>query len=212
MTEGKSAIKLWSPSNTKRWETGFAALLKFRRREGHCCPSRYHIEGKFNLGQWVSVQRYRKHLLPVERKRHLDGIGFIWDTRDQLWEQNLAALLKFKRRKGHCCVPTFHRRRHTACRASFRGAGPRHGAARSAGVSVFCESLSASARSAGSAIRHGRGPSAGSRLRRPHGRCPERQPRKPRAPYQWQAHAWSVTKIEWIARRQLRRITSDGLR
>ena len=80
-----------------------------------------------------------------------------------------------------------------------RGAGPRHGAARSAGVSVFCESLSARARSAGSAIWHGRGPSAGSRLRRPHGRCPERQPRKPRAPYQWQAHAWSVTKIEWIA-------------
>jgi len=99
----------WSPSNTNRWEMGFAALLKFRRREGHCCPSRHHIEGKFNLGQWVSVQRYRKHLLPVERKRRLDGIGFIWDTRDQLWEQNFAALLKFKRRKGHCCVPTFHR-------------------------------------------------------------------------------------------------------
>jgi len=99
----------WSPSNTSRWEMGFAALLKFRRREGHCCSPRYHIEGKFNLGQWVAVQRYRKQLLPVKRKRRLDGIGFIWDTRDQLWEQNFAALLKFKRRKGHCCVSTFHR-------------------------------------------------------------------------------------------------------
>src|SRR6266566_8569195 len=39
-------------------------------------------------------------------------------------------------------------RRHTACRESFRGAGPRHRAVRSAGVSVFCESLSASARPA----------------------------------------------------------------
>jgi hypothetical protein len=95
-------------SNAERWETGFAALLKFRRREGHCCPSRHHIEGNFNLGR-VSVHRYRKHLLPVDRKRRLDGIGFIWNTRDQLWEENFAALLKFKRRKGHCCVPTFHR-------------------------------------------------------------------------------------------------------
>src|SRR5262245_51795275 len=38
---------------------------------------------------------------------------------------------------------------HTAWRVSFRGAGARHGAARSAGVSVFCESLAANARSAG---------------------------------------------------------------
>jgi Helicase associated domain len=102
--------KGWSKSKTERWERGFATLSKFRAREGHCCPSRHHIEGNFNLGQWVSVQRYRKHLLPVDRKRRLDGIGFIWDTRDQLWEQNLAALLKFKQRKGHCCVPTFYRK------------------------------------------------------------------------------------------------------
>jgi hypothetical protein len=100
----------WSQSNTERWDTGFAALLKFCRREGHCCPSRNHIEAKFELGQWVSVQRYRKHFLPLERKRRLDGIGFIWDTQDELWEQNFAALLKFKRRKGHRCVPTFYRK------------------------------------------------------------------------------------------------------
>ena len=100
----------WGQPYTERWETGFAALLKFCRREGHCCPSRNHIEGKFKLGQWVSVQRYRKHFLPVERKRRLDGIGFIWNAQDELWEQNFAALLKFKRRKGHCCVPTFHRK------------------------------------------------------------------------------------------------------
>jgi len=63
----------------------------------------------FKLGQWVSVQRYRKHLVPVERKRRLNRIGFVWDWRDDLWEQNFAALLKFERRMGHCCVPTFHR-------------------------------------------------------------------------------------------------------
>jgi hypothetical protein len=99
----------WSRSNTERWERGFAALSKFRAREGHCCPSRHHVEGGLRLGQWVSVQRYRKDEVPAERKWRLDKIGFVWDTRDDFWEQNFAALLKFKRRKGHCCVPTFHR-------------------------------------------------------------------------------------------------------
>ena len=64
------------------------------------------MEGNFKLGQWVSVQRYRKDLLKVERKRRLDAIGFIWDWKgDYVWEQNFAALLKFKRRRGHCRVP-----------------------------------------------------------------------------------------------------------
>jgi hypothetical protein len=93
----------------RRWERGFAVLRTFRARKGHCCPSRRHLEGGFNLGQWVSVQRYRKDLMPAERKRRLDKIGFVWDWRDNFWEQNFAALLKFKRRKGHCCVPTLHR-------------------------------------------------------------------------------------------------------
>jgi hypothetical protein len=91
------------------WERGFAALCKFRAREGHCCPSRRHVEGRFRLGQWVAVQRYFRDVLPVERKRRLDKIGFVWDRRDNLWEQNFAALLKFKRRQGHCRVPVLYK-------------------------------------------------------------------------------------------------------
>jgi len=94
--------------NTERWERGFAALCKFHERKRHCCPSRRHIEGKFNLGQWVSVQRYRKDQLPRKRKRRLDAIGFVWDGLNYRWEQAFAALLKFKRREGHSCVPVFH--------------------------------------------------------------------------------------------------------
>jgi hypothetical protein len=88
-----------------RWEQGFAALRKFRRRKGHCCPSRRHMEGNFKLGSWVAVQRYHKDLVPPERKRHLDAIGFVWDWREDHWEQYFAALLEFKRRERHCCVP-----------------------------------------------------------------------------------------------------------
>src|SRR5262249_24581306 len=86
-----------SKSNIERWERSFAALSKFRAREGHCCPRRDHLEGNYRLGQWVCVQRYLKDKLLRERKRRLDAVGFVWDWRDYLWEQNFAALLKFKR-------------------------------------------------------------------------------------------------------------------
>ena len=91
-----------------RWEQGFAALRKFRARKGHCCPSRYHIEGKLKLGQWVITQRYYKDDLSSKRKRRLNVIGFVWDWRDHRWKQGFAALLKFRRREGHCRVPIFH--------------------------------------------------------------------------------------------------------
>ena len=102
-------LSSWGKSNTQRWARGFAALAKFRAREGHCCPSRHHVENSFKLGNWVSVQRYRKKFLPTERKQLLGAIGFVWDWRDYLWEQNFAALIKFKRREGHCGVPTHYR-------------------------------------------------------------------------------------------------------
>ena len=69
----------------ERWELGFEALSRFRAREGHCCPSRHHIEGNYKLGDWVSVQRYRKEFVPLDRKRRLDAIGFVWDWRDYRW-------------------------------------------------------------------------------------------------------------------------------
>ena len=98
----------WGRSHTDRWEKGFAALSRFRARKGHCCPSRYQIEGKIKLGTWVITQRYCKDNLSAERKRRLDAIGFVWDWRDYRWEQGFTALLKFKRREGHCRVPIFH--------------------------------------------------------------------------------------------------------
>jgi hypothetical protein len=96
-------------SISERWESGFAALSKFLTREGHCSPLQRHVEGKFKFGKRVSVQRYHKEFLLPGRKRRLDAIGFVWEWRDNRWERNFAALLKFKRREGHCCVPTFHR-------------------------------------------------------------------------------------------------------
>jgi hypothetical protein len=92
-----------------RWEQGFTALRKFRRRKGHCCPPQRHVEGKYNLGSWVITQRYRKDGLSVVRKKRLDRIGFVWNGRDFAWERGFAALLNFKRRERHCHVRHLHR-------------------------------------------------------------------------------------------------------
>ena len=94
-----------------RWEQGFAALSKFRRRKARCCPPQRHLEGKYNLGAWVIVQRYRRDDLSVERKKRLDRIGFVWNWRDFAWERGFATLLKFKRREGHCRVHSLYRER-----------------------------------------------------------------------------------------------------
>jgi hypothetical protein len=61
-----------------RWEQGFAALLKFKHREGHCRVPIQHREGDFGLGYWVSTQRKKRTDLPDVRKRRLKKIGFVW--------------------------------------------------------------------------------------------------------------------------------------
>jgi hypothetical protein len=65
------------------WERGFAALKKFKAREGHCQVLQSHLEGPFKLGQWVSVQRVFKGKI-ANRKRRLDAIGFVWDLQEIL--------------------------------------------------------------------------------------------------------------------------------
>jgi hypothetical protein len=90
------------------WEKAFAALGRFAAREGHCSTPRFHIEGGVSLGPWVSNQRYYKDKLSAERRRKLDALGFIWNWRDHLWEKGFDALLKFKRREGHCRVSSSH--------------------------------------------------------------------------------------------------------
>ena len=90
------------------WENGFAALTKFKGREGHCLVPRFHFEGNYSLGPWVSVQRDKRKTVSAERKRRLNKIGFIWDWREYAWEKGFAALTKFNAREGHCLVPASH--------------------------------------------------------------------------------------------------------
>ena len=91
------------------WEEGFAALRKFKAREGHCRVSQQHLEGTCKLGQWVAVQRRFKDIMPAERRQRLDAIGFVWDPHTTHWEERFAALKRFKAREAHCRVPSSHK-------------------------------------------------------------------------------------------------------
>ena len=90
------------------WKEGFAALTKFKAREGHCLVPRYHVEGAYKLGQWVSVQRLGRGTVSAERMKRLDAVEFVWDGRDHYWESGFTALVSFKAREGHCRVPSYH--------------------------------------------------------------------------------------------------------
>ena len=98
---------LWDP-HEKEWEEGFAALKVFKTREGHCRVPALHVEGKFNLGFWVSNLRTNRDRIPTERRQRLDAIGFVWDSLESAWEEGFAALTTFKTREGHCLVPQLH--------------------------------------------------------------------------------------------------------
>jgi len=88
------------------WEEGFSKLLQFKNAEGHCgVPSSAKLAG-FNLGKWVVRQRHVQDRMSLERKQRLDEIGFVWDPRNEAWEEGFSKLLQFKNAEGHCRVPT----------------------------------------------------------------------------------------------------------
>jgi hypothetical protein len=102
----KPDIKLWYQQCEK--------LIKYKRKNGHCTVPRKYEQDKY-LGMWVSTQRARQasNKIPIDRKRILDRIGFVWKPDryynfkpdDKLWHQQYEKLLEYKRKNGHCKVP-----------------------------------------------------------------------------------------------------------
>ena len=90
----------WDPL-VEAWETKFAALERFKQREGHACPGTEHQEDGLNLGNWIMHQRAAKDTLSPERIARLDKLGFSWDPLAEDWETHFAALEKFRQREGN---------------------------------------------------------------------------------------------------------------
>ena len=96
---------IWDSPRAEQWEQGFAALLKFYKREGHTNVPQKQIEGTFRLGTWVSNQRLKKHTFSNERIKRLNAVGFLWKARSDNWKECFEALKKFSKRNGNTRVP-----------------------------------------------------------------------------------------------------------
>ncbi len=95
----------WNPVGSI-WERRFNQLVEYKQRKGNCdVPAKWKQNP--SLGKWVSHQRsYRLQAqLNAERVRRLDAIGFEWSPIDTVWEENFAALKKYREQVGDCDVP-----------------------------------------------------------------------------------------------------------
>ena len=72
-------------------------------------PNNFISESDFNLGQWVSRTRQRKDKLSNDKIEILNEIGFIWDTQQYFFEQNLSRLKEFIKENGHAKVPAAYK-------------------------------------------------------------------------------------------------------
>ena len=90
------------------WQEGFAALQRYVARVGHARVPQAHREDGYPLGNWVVTQRQllRRGKLDHERRSRLEATtGWVWDTREEAWEEGSEHLLRFVDREGHSRVP-----------------------------------------------------------------------------------------------------------
>lgn len=89
------------------WENMFRALEAYRKEHGDCqVPTNW--EKNVQLGRWVAMQRYRHKIGELSKGylTRLSQIGFVWSPTDKVWNDMLQRLVKYKKKHGHCDVPS----------------------------------------------------------------------------------------------------------
>jgi len=104
---------------SESWTDKFEELLQFRDKNGHCLVPNCHPENP-TLAQWVKRQRYQ-YKLKVDGKRStvtdervslLDKAGFTWDSHKAIWAERIEELKEFKKKFGHCNIPSRYQTNH----------------------------------------------------------------------------------------------------
>jgi superfamily II DNA or RNA helicase len=94
---------------TESWMFWYGLLEAYKDREGHCRVPDKYLEDGLRLGQWVGVQRGNELTISEERRQKLNELGFVWDAREEAWEEGFNCLKTYKDRNGHCQVPINHK-------------------------------------------------------------------------------------------------------
>ena len=98
----------WNHRLEAAWEKGFASAQKYRTEHGDLLvPVRYRDKNDFALGEWIvyNRQRYLGGNLTQNRVERLEAIGMVWNTSNDLWEQNYAAATQYYLEHGDLEVP-----------------------------------------------------------------------------------------------------------
>ena len=91
------------------WETGFDSIQEFKKVNGNVDVQRDHLQGNFNLGNWVRTQRSNKEKLTQLQIQRMNSVGFNWTPLEIRWDHGLKLLMKYKRRTGDSLVPQRHK-------------------------------------------------------------------------------------------------------
>jgi hypothetical protein len=100
---------------SEQWSERFEELKHFVQEHGHCQIS-HRDEGHDSLARWSKRQRYQYKLLldgkpstmTQERIDALHTVGFAFNAHESVWFQRLSELKEFRRRHGHCNVPSVY--------------------------------------------------------------------------------------------------------
>ncbi|MGB1294744.1 MAG: helicase associated domain-containing protein [Flavobacteriales bacterium] len=88
----------------KKWTTRFKQLKRFYEKNNHTNISARYKKNK-SLGTWVVRQRVIKNTLSDEQIDALNSINFVWNPREDSWENNYAKLVEYKEKNNHTNVP-----------------------------------------------------------------------------------------------------------
>ena len=90
----------------QKWEEGFTHLRSYRESNSNCLvPFDFNTEDGYRLGAWINIQRTKKATMSPERRRRLDELGFVWDVREQKWEEGFTHLRSYRESNSNCLVP-----------------------------------------------------------------------------------------------------------
>ncbi len=90
-----------------KWIQGFSCLKKYIEEYGHArVPQGFKYNG-FNLGSWISNQRFGKNELDLEKIQLLEELTqWSWNTFSDKWNEGFEFLKKYSEEQGHAKVPT----------------------------------------------------------------------------------------------------------
>ena len=89
------------------WEQGVNRIRQYRAEHGHVLvPMRYETSDGFKLGRWVNGKRVAlsKGKLDEQQIASFDGLGFVWNVHDHLWEEGITRLRQYRAEHGHVLV------------------------------------------------------------------------------------------------------------